>query len=124
MKLAVIGSRNLSLDLGQFMERVGQVDLMISGGARGIDRCAEKYAWENGIPMRIIKPDYESFGRAAPLIRDRQIVAEADLVLAIWDGTSRGTSYTVRYARKLNKQVILFQPSQNSDPAAHREEDR
>lgn len=35
-------------------------------------------------------------GRFAPLVRNSEIVGYADLVLAFWDGRSRGTADTLR----------------------------
>lgn len=32
----------------------------------------------------------------------------ADTVLVVWDGTSRGTKYTIEYAQKKNKEVKLI----------------
>ena len=41
------------------------------------------------------------------LARDRVMVKAADLVLAIWNGESRGTKYTYDYACKLGKEAYL-----------------
>ena len=99
MKVAIIGSRGITdLDISKYMPE--GIDLIISGGARGVDTLAEKYADEHGIPKLIIRPDYDLYGRRAPLVRNKIIVDNADLVIAFWDGESRGTSYTVEYAIK------------------------
>ena len=42
-----------------------------------------------------LMPDYETYGRRAPLVRNSQIIAEADLVLAFWDMSSHGTAHTI-----------------------------
>ena len=47
------------------------------------------------LPIRVLRPDYQTYGRMAPLLRDNQIVQQADLVLAFWDGHSPGTAYTL-----------------------------
>lgn len=99
MKVAIIGSRSIvSADISKYIPR--DADLIISGGAVGIDTLAEKYADERGIKKLILYPDYELYGKNAPLIRDRLIVDHADVVVAIWDGTSSGTEYTVSYAKR------------------------
>lgn len=38
----------------------------------------------------------------APLKRNLQIIKYADLVLAFWDGESRGTAYVIRKCREMN----------------------
>ncbi|MBO5870581.1 MAG: DUF2493 domain-containing protein [Clostridia bacterium] len=99
MKVAVIGSRSIrNADIGKRIPP--DTTLIISGGAVGVDTLAEKYADEHGIEKLILYPDYELYGRSAPLIRDRLIVDHADLVIAFWDGESRGTEYTISYAKQ------------------------
>ncbi|MDD5916389.1 MAG: SLOG family protein [Clostridiales bacterium] len=107
MKIAVIGSRSIKhADLSPFIP--ADAELIISGGAFGIDRIAEQYARTRGIPIKIIRPDYALHGRSAPLIRNRTIAEECDLLIAFWDGVSRGTVFTIRYARKIGKEVRLY----------------
>ena len=102
MKVAVIGSRQRQIDYFEDYLPEG-VDTIISGGARGIDTCAAKYARAHGIKLIEFLPDYDAFGRSAPLKRNIQIVDAADFVLAFWDGTSRGTKYVIDYCKRINK---------------------
>lgn len=99
MRVAVVGSRSLSVkDLGAFLpEGVSEI---LSGGARGVDASAKEYAEVKGIPLREFLPEYERYGRAAPLRRNLALLAEADLVLAFWDGRSRGTAFVIRECRR------------------------
>lgn len=105
MKLAIIGSRGLGIDIDSYVD--DNVDEIVSGGAVGIDNCAKQYAEQNKLKLVEFLPDYDKFGRGAPLIRNRQIVDYSDKVLAIWDGKSRGTKYTIDYAKKKNKDVTI-----------------
>ncbi len=98
MKVAVIGSRNIAkAEIGKYIPP--DASLIISGGALGIDTLAEKYADEKGIKKLIIYPDYNLYGKSAPLIRDKLIVDHADMVVAVWDGASPGTEFTINYAK-------------------------
>ncbi len=107
MKVAIIGSRGITdADIAKYIPP--DADLIISGGAKGVDTLAEKYADEHGIKKLILYPDYELYGRNAPLIRDRLIVDHADLVIAFWDGQSRGTEYTVSYAQRRGVPCKLY----------------
>jgi hypothetical protein len=101
LKIAVIGSRNVSFDISEYIP--AEATSIISGGASGVDRLAELYADKMNIPKHIIKPDYEKYGKLAPLVRNEAIVNSADMVVAIWDGKSRGTKYVIEYARKVDK---------------------
>ena len=42
-----------------------------------------------------------------PSIRNRTIFDTADLVIAFWDGKSRGTASALNYARAKGKTVII-----------------
>ena len=101
MKIAIIGSRNISID--NFNAYVSHGDEIVSGGARGVDLCAEAYARNNGMKFTLFKPEYARYGRAAPIIRNRKIVEYADKILAFWDGESRGTLSVIEYAKKCGK---------------------
>ena len=106
MKIAVIGSREFkdySL-LMQFLDEK-KISKIISGGARGADSLAVKYARENNIDLQEFLPDYTKYGRGAPLIRNKLIVDASDQVVAFWDGQSRGTKHTIDYAKKIGKGV-------------------
>ncbi len=107
MKVAVIGSRNIRLvDLDAFLP-IGTTEI-VSGGARGVDACARRYARTHGIKLTEFLPDYDTYGRAAPLRRNDEIVSYADLVLAFWDGASHGTRYVVRRCREEGTPVRIF----------------
>jgi len=107
MKVAVIGSRSLSLrDLGEYLPE--NVTEIVSGGARGIDSCAKAYARTKGIKLTEFLPDYDSFGRTAPLKRNIQIIEYADIVVAIWDGSSSGTAFVIRECKKRSKPVEVY----------------
>ena len=108
MKLLVVGSRSITdFDLSPYIPE--GVDTIISGGANGIDTVAEQYADNHRISKIIIRPQYERYGRGAPLKRNQEMVNMADFVLVIWDGKSRGTKFTIDYARKVGKQVTVIE---------------
>ena len=104
MKIAVIGSRGLKVNN---LEKYLPCDVteIVSGGARGIDTCARDYALANGLKLTEFLPEYQKYGRGAPLKRNLQIIEYADEVLAFWDGQSRGTKYVIEQCRKKNKKV-------------------
>lgn len=106
MKIAIVGSRGLCGDISSFIPK--GVSEIISGGAVGIDKCAEEYAKKNNIKMTVIRPNYKEFGRSAPLIRNLEIIDRADLVLAFWDGKSNGTRFVIEKCREREKKVRIF----------------
>jgi predicted Rossmann fold nucleotide-binding protein DprA/Smf involved in DNA uptake len=110
-KLAVIGSRSFTNEglLNQKLdERKEQIDIIVSGGADGADSLAEKWAEKNGVPTKIFDPNHERDFRGAYRIRNEKIAEECDVLIAFWDGASKGTEYTIEFARKLNKEVKVY----------------
>ena len=83
---------------------------IISGGARGVDTSARLYAHDHGIKLTEFLPNYEKYGRKAPLIRNMDIINSADLVLAFWDKKSNGTRFVIKKCREIGKQIILYTP--------------
>ncbi len=107
MKVAVIGSRNLHVrNLADYLPE--ETTELVSGGAKGIDSDAREYAQKTKIPLTEFLPDYQKFGRSAPLKRNLEIIAYADLVLAFWDGQSHGTKYVIDHCRKQNVPVRVI----------------
>ena len=108
MKLLIIGSRSITnFDLSAYIS--SNVDTVISGGANGIDSLAEKYADDHRISKYILRPRYNLYGRAAPLRRNEEMIDICDAVLVIWDGRSKGTQYSIKYAKKKDKPITLIQ---------------
>lgn len=107
MRVAVIGSRGLTVpDLGKYLPE--DVTEIVSGGARGVDTSAAQYAREHGIPLVEFLPEYELYGRGAPLRRNITIIEHADVVLAFWDGSSRGTQFVINECRKRGIPARIF----------------
>lgn len=107
MKVAVIGSRTLAVpNLGAYLPL--ETTEIVSGGARGVDSDAAAYAAAHGLPLTEFRPDYATYGRAAPLLRNLQIIDYCDLVLAFWDGQSRGTSFVIDRCHKQHKALRVF----------------
>ena len=113
MRVAIVGSRGLSVtNLGKYLPE--GVTEIVSGGARGIDTCAREYAIAHGIKLTEFLPEYEKYGRSAPLKRNIIIIENADLVLAFWDGTSRGTKFVIDNCKRRGIPVKVFVPTNRS----------
>ncbi len=107
MKVAVVGSRDIVIDnLNEYLPP--DVDEIITGGAKGVDDCARKCAEELGIKYKEFLPEYNKYGRAAPIIRNKLIVEYADTVIAFWNGKSKGTMSTIEIAKKLGKPISVY----------------
>ena len=110
MKAAIIGPRNHGLTYEQFDALVRKISFkqdttIVSGGAKGIDSFAEEFARKNNIPTEIYKPDYSTYGRIAPIVRNNLIAESADMCIAFVNDTCKGTLYTIKKFEKLGKFV-------------------
>lgn len=113
--LAVVGGR--TVDDKDFVEE--QIDrvlenikpdkvVIVSGGAKGVDTIARQIAEERGYEIVEIIPDWETYGKKAGPMRNKEIVDLADMVLAIPSKESRGTIHTINYARSKRKPLFVF----------------
>lgn len=111
MDVAIVGGRDFD-DYEQFKSCVNGEKIkfksIISGGARGVDTLAERYAKEIGVPLKIYWPDWTKHGKAAGPIRNRQIIESSDCVIAFWDEKSPGTRSSLKIAEELEKPTTLF----------------
>lgn len=109
-KVAVVGSRSFR-NYRLMVETLDEIDIseIISGGAYGADKLAERYALERDIPTTIFKPEWitgTKYNPGAGKERNTDIVNSADIVVAFWDGQSTGTADSIRKAQRANKQLI------------------
>ena len=107
MKIGIIGSRgfnNYEL-LEKTLEEYQNAELVVSGGAQGADKLGERWAKEKGIKTLIFKPNWEKFGKSAGFIRNQDIVKNSDLVIAFWDGESKGTKNSIDLCEKFSIDV-------------------
>lgn len=111
MRIAIAGSRDFK-DLewvDDFFNHLPDTEVIIvSGGARGVDQRAESAARQKGIECNIYLPDWKQFGKGAGNIRNRTIIDNSDILVAFWDGVSRGTEHAIGYARYKNKPTFVI----------------
>lgn len=108
MKVTIVASRGISVpNLEKYLPE--GVTEIISGGALGVDTSAKQYAIEHNLKLTEFYPEYEKYGRSAPLKRNITIIENADLVIAFWDGASKGTKYVIDNCKRKNVAVEVFQ---------------
>jgi hypothetical protein len=110
MKLAIVGSRsfnNYNL-LKDTINKYDNIKLIINNSAIGADKLAEQYAKEYNIETKIYLPDWNKYGKKAGPIRNELIIKDCDIVIAFWDGESRGTLNSINIAKTLNKKLELI----------------
>ena len=81
---------------------------IISGHARGVDLMGEAYAQRMGIPCEVYPADWRKYGKKAGMVRNAEMAAVADELVAIWDGQSRGTAAMIRMMKRRKKPVTVY----------------
>lgn len=82
------------------------ITVILSGNARGADQLGERYAKENNILIELYPAKWELYGKSAGYIRNKEMVGNADCLIAFWDGVSKGTGHTINLAKE--KQLKVF----------------
>ena len=107
MKVAVIGSRGLTVsNIEDYLPE--DTTEIVSGGAKGVDASARNYALAHGIKLTEFLPEYTKFRRNAPYKRSAAIVEYSDLVIAFWDGQSKGTKFVIDECRRTGTPVKVI----------------
>ena len=110
MNIAIVGGRDfndfdlMKKTLVNFMGgNQTFLNAIVSGGAKGADTLAEKFADENNIEKIIFKPNFEKHGRGAALMRNTEIIKNSDIVFAFLFFKSKGTLDSINKAKKMEK---------------------
>lgn len=110
MKVIIAGGRNI-IDYSLLLDAVEsagfQITEIVSGGAKGVDEMAIRYAKTSDIKFTEFNADWNKNGRAAGPIRNRLMAEYADALIAIWDGESRGTKNMIEESVKKNLKVFI-----------------
>ena len=113
--IGVVGSREFNNEellfrtLNGFLEQFTYITL-VSGGAKGADTLAKKYAISKNINIIEYLPDYEKYGKIAPFVRNTQIIEKSELVIACFrtDLPCNGTKDSVHKASEHDIPVIFL----------------
>ena len=82
---------------------------IITGSASGVDAAATKAAREKGIPVQVIPASFEEMADATKsAARNQRLVDACDVLVAFWDGASKGTRTTVERALDSGKEVHVY----------------
>ena len=97
MQVAIVGSREAGkLTVDDLVQRIPiNCTRLISCSSIDVYQLARQASHSLWLPLTEDLPDYKTYGRRAPLVRNSRIIAEADLVLAFWDMRSRGTAHAI-----------------------------
>lgn len=84
---------------------------IVSGHARCIDQIGEYYAKSHNIPLQTFPALWHIHTTSAGLVRNTVMANYSDALIAIYDGSSPGTTHMIQTMLKLNKPTYIVVPN-------------
>lgn len=118
MKLAIVGSRilpetdeNLAKMTEIIRRNISGITEVVSGGARGADTLADRFARQEKIPFVLFEADWEKYHRAAGPLRNAKVVNYCDKLIAFYinEEKSKGTRDAVKRAKAEKKLLVTYE---------------
>lgn len=84
---------------------------VIHGGASGVDKEGGLTASEFGFAddqIKVVRPDWQTFGKSAGFVRNKDMVEQCAAACVIWDGRSGGTKNTLQHLFRLDKPHTIY----------------
>lgn len=111
MRTIIAGSRTINnpFELDKAIENSGfEITEIISGGAQGVDSLGLNHARANNIPVKMFIPDWKTYGKAAGPIRNTEMAENADALILVWDGLSRGSADMLKKAQDKGLKIFVY----------------
>lgn len=112
MKIIVAGGRNFNnYDV---MDKVlsnyigSSNDIIVSGDAAGADTLGARWGQFNHLVVKHFPADWDYYGHAAGYIRNIEMAEYADMLIAFWDGKSKGTAHMIKTAQRNGLPYYVF----------------
>lgn len=111
MRVAIVGSRRYSEPerVSEYVNTLPARASIITGSASGVDAAATKAARARGIPIQVMPASFDEAADASKsAARNQRLIDACDVLVAFWDGSSKGTRTTVERALDAGKEVHVF----------------
>lgn len=115
IKTIIAGSRSITnyptiqTLLSNYLFTHPPISEVVSGGATGVDKLGERWARENEVEVKLFPAEWDRFGKGAGSIRNIEMASYGDRLIAIWDGSSKGTFHMINCMKSLKKDVEVYQ---------------
>lgn len=130
LRIVIAGSRDFNdyellkrevLNIVKYDNRPKDYVKVISGGARGADTLGERFAKEFGLEVKRFIPDWDGLGKRAGYVRNAEMAKYSvedyndGMLIAFWDGKSKGTKHMIDLANKhgLEVHVVNYKEMSN-----------
>jgi len=111
VRVGIVGSRHFSEPdrVTEYVNGLPARASIITGSASGVDAAATKAARARGLGVQVMPASFDEMADASrSAARNQRLVDACDVLVAFWDGTSKGTRTTVERALDSGKEVHVF----------------
>jgi predicted Rossmann fold nucleotide-binding protein DprA/Smf involved in DNA uptake len=111
VRVGIVGSRHYKepARVTEYVRSLPARASIITGSASGVDAAATKAAREKGIPVQVMPASFDEVADAGKsAARNQRLVDACDVLVAFWDGSSKGTRATVERALDSGKEVHVY----------------
>jgi len=119
MKVIIAGSRDITdygIVVGAIEDSGFKITEVVSGTAKGVDLLGERYAMDEAIKIKRFPAKWKKSGKynpAAGFVRSEKMVNYVypyGALILIWNGRSKGSAYTLKYAKQKGIKIYLHIP--------------
>lgn len=111
MRVAIVGSRHFAAPnrVAEYVKSLPKGASVMTGSASGVDAAVTKAAREMGMPVQVMAASFDELADPAKAAaRNQRLVEACDVLVAFWDGNSKGTRTTIDRALDAGKEVHVF----------------
>ena len=93
------------------LKKYGMPEIVVTGGAKGVDRIGHAWAVKSGLDTKIFPADWNADGKAAGPIRNARMadyIKDNGMLVLIWDGHSKGSANMKRTAERKGIKVVEY----------------
>jgi hypothetical protein len=117
MRIIIAGSRTVTeAQVREALDHcpwLGFASTILSGAAKGADEFGEHWARAHSLLVERVPADWKSLGRRAGPARNKTMAENADGLIAIWDGESRGTLNMIELAKQYGLRICIYRTVAN-----------
>jgi len=128
MRICIAGSRSFEVSEKNFIILLSKLDYIVddlisrfidpkaalneieivSGTADGADKLGEMYAMYKQLKLKRFPADWNTYGKSAGVIRNKEMAEYSDYVVIFWDSKSNGTKHMIESSKELGKLLHVF----------------
>jgi len=118
MRIIIAGSRIVSEgDVRRALQCcswIGFATAVVSGTAKGADEYGERWAQDNNVEINRFPAEWNKHGKRAGPLRNKIMAENAEGLIAVWDGNSRGTLSMIDLAASHGLRITIFRIDTNT----------